>query len=129
MVNEYVLCYKIAITRILAPNRFLKVGQFNESLKCISDAPLLPWEREFGSFNTTITRDIILNLAQTGGFRVHAIYWYHIMLWLSVASAAADAGVLLLGYQRELTYQHDDGSFSAFGNNDPSGSMWLVQIP
>ena len=36
--------------------------------------------------------------------------------------------VLLLGYQRELTYQHDDGSFSAFGNSDPSGSMWLVLL-
>ena len=31
---------------------------------------------------------------------------------------------LLLGYQRELTYQHFDGSFSAFGDHDNSGSMW-----
>ncbi|XP_038068453.1 CD109 antigen-like isoform X2 [Patiria miniata] len=30
------------------------------------------------------------------------------------------------GYQRELTYQHDDHSFSAFGNSDPSGSSWLT---
>lgn len=30
------------------------------------------------------------------------------------------------GYQKELTYQHYDGSFSAFGNNDPSGSTWLT---
>ncbi|KAL7026587.1 hypothetical protein ACKWTF_005088 [Chironomus riparius] len=30
------------------------------------------------------------------------------------------------GYQRELTYKHYDGSFSAFGNNDPSGSTWLT---
>ncbi|XP_073935392.1 CD109 antigen isoform X3 [Castor canadensis] len=29
------------------------------------------------------------------------------------------------GYQRELLYQRDDGSFSAFGNADPSGSTWL----
>ncbi|KAM4866554.1 CD109 antigen [Thomomys bottae] len=29
------------------------------------------------------------------------------------------------GYQRELLYQRDDGSFSAFGNQDPSGSTWL----
>ena len=28
------------------------------------------------------------------------------------------------GYQRELTYQHKDGSFSAFGDQDKSGSMW-----
>ena len=30
------------------------------------------------------------------------------------------------GYQRELTYKHYDGSFSAFGNSDPSGSTWLT---
>ncbi|XP_029451477.1 CD109 antigen isoform X2 [Rhinatrema bivittatum] len=32
---------------------------------------------------------------------------------------------MIEGYQRELTFQRDDGSFSAFGNNDPSGSTWL----
>ena len=32
----------------------------------------------------------------------------------------------LPGYQRELTYQRKDGSFSAFGQSDPSGSMWLT---
>ncbi|XP_062547432.1 thioester-containing protein 1 allele R1-like isoform X12 [Armigeres subalbatus] len=30
------------------------------------------------------------------------------------------------GYQRELTYKHDDGSFSAFGKSDPKGSTWLT---
>ncbi|RUS86836.1 hypothetical protein EGW08_005432, partial [Elysia chlorotica] len=30
------------------------------------------------------------------------------------------------GYQRELTYKHKDGSFSAFGERDDSGSMWLT---
>ena len=30
------------------------------------------------------------------------------------------------GYQRELTYKHFDGSFSAFGNSDNSGSTWLT---
>jgi CD109 antigen len=29
------------------------------------------------------------------------------------------------GYQRELTFQRLDGSFSAFGNSDPAGSVWL----
>ena len=32
------------------------------------------------------------------------------------------------GYQRELTYRHTDGSYSAFGNNDDSGSMWLTSF-
>ncbi|XP_075057007.1 CD109 antigen-like [Mixophyes fleayi] len=29
------------------------------------------------------------------------------------------------GYQNELNYQRHDGSFSAFGNSDSSGSTWL----
>ncbi|XP_076646328.1 thioester-containing protein 1 allele R1 isoform X2 [Halictus rubicundus] len=31
-----------------------------------------------------------------------------------------------IGYQRELTYKHDDGSFSAFGKSDTNGSTWLT---
>lgn len=30
------------------------------------------------------------------------------------------------GYQRQLTYRHTDGSFSAFGKSDKSGSTWLT---
>ncbi|KAJ8303201.1 hypothetical protein KUTeg_019597 [Tegillarca granosa] len=32
----------------------------------------------------------------------------------------------LIGLQRELGYRHNDGSFSAFGTSDPSGSSWLT---
>ncbi|XP_074973017.1 alpha-2-macroglobulin-like protein 1 isoform X1 [Phalacrocorax aristotelis] len=30
------------------------------------------------------------------------------------------------GYQRELLYKHDDGSYSAFGKSDSSGNTWLT---
>ncbi|XP_035739692.1 CD109 antigen-like isoform X1 [Vespa mandarinia] len=33
---------------------------------------------------------------------------------------------LEIGYQQELTYKHDDGSFSAFGMSDSNGSTWLT---
>ncbi|MDW7731505.1 MAG: alpha-2-macroglobulin family protein [Methanolobus sp.] len=33
---------------------------------------------------------------------------------------------IVTGYQRELTYRHSDGSFSAFGESDPEGSLWLT---
>nr|XP_045364134.1 C3 and PZP-like alpha-2-macroglobulin domain-containing protein 8 isoform X3 [Camelus bactrianus] len=33
---------------------------------------------------------------------------------------------LVQGYQRQLTYKHQDGSYSAFGERDASGSMWLT---
>jgi len=32
---------------------------------------------------------------------------------------------MINGYQRELTYQREDGSLSAFGSSDSSGSTWL----
>jgi CD109 antigen len=33
---------------------------------------------------------------------------------------------LATGYQTELTYKHDDGSYSAFGKSDSSGTTWLT---
>ncbi|NXP19114.1 A2ML1 protein, partial [Scytalopus superciliaris] len=35
-------------------------------------------------------------------------------------------GFLQSGYQRELQYKHDDGSYSAFGKSDPTGNTWLT---
>uniref|UniRef100_A0A3B3HMY1 Alpha-2-macroglobulin-like 1 n=1 Tax=Oryzias latipes TaxID=8090 RepID=A0A3B3HMY1_ORYLA len=35
-------------------------------------------------------------------------------------------GYLESGYQRELNYKRDDGSYSAFGMGDPSGNTWLT---
>ena len=34
--------------------------------------------------------------------------------------------LMITGYQRELTYRHNDGSFSAFGESDQEGSLWLT---
>lgn len=34
--------------------------------------------------------------------------------------------MLELGYQHQLSYRHGDGSFSAFGSRDESGSTWLT---
>ena len=34
--------------------------------------------------------------------------------------------LMLVGYQRELTYRRSDGSFSAFGDSDDEGSLWLT---
>jgi CD109 antigen len=33
---------------------------------------------------------------------------------------------ITVGYQRELTFRHNDGSFSAFGESDQTGSLWLT---
>uniref|UniRef100_UPI003D2F3166 alpha-2-macroglobulin-like precursor n=1 Tax=Rhinatrema bivittatum TaxID=194408 RepID=UPI003D2F3166 len=35
-------------------------------------------------------------------------------------------GYLISGYQRELTYKHRDGSYSAFGESDGDGNTWLT---
>ncbi len=34
--------------------------------------------------------------------------------------------LMITGYQRELTYRRSDGSFSAFGQSDNEGSLWLT---
>ena len=34
--------------------------------------------------------------------------------------------LMTTGYQRELTYRRRDGSFSAFGDRDQEGSLWLT---
>ena len=34
--------------------------------------------------------------------------------------------LMVTGYQRQLTYRRGDGSFSAFGDNDAQGSLWLT---
>jgi CD109 antigen len=34
--------------------------------------------------------------------------------------------LMITGYQRQLTYRHNDGSFSAFGEGDEEGSLWLT---
>ncbi|KAJ7371501.1 endopeptidase inhibitor [Desmophyllum pertusum] len=34
--------------------------------------------------------------------------------------------IMTTGYQRELSYKRTDGSYSAFGNSDSEGNMWLT---
>jgi CD109 antigen len=34
--------------------------------------------------------------------------------------------LMITGYQREMTYRRSDGSFSAFGESDDIGSLWLT---
>jgi CD109 antigen len=34
--------------------------------------------------------------------------------------------LMITGYQRQLTYRHNDGSFSAFGESDAEGSLFLT---
>ncbi|XP_029316719.1 CD109 antigen-like [Cottoperca gobio] len=43
---------------------------------------------------------------------------------LEIRSRALD--YMVEGYQRQLSFQRDDGSFSAFGASDTSGSTWLT---
>ncbi|KAK7098096.1 CD109 antigen-like [Littorina saxatilis] len=45
---------------------------------------------------------------------------------LSSAILSKAKSFMLAGYQKELQYQRSDGSFSAFGNRDKAGSMWLT---
>ncbi|XP_029903666.1 CD109 antigen [Myripristis murdjan] len=41
------------------------------------------------------------------------------------ATAERAKAFMVTGYERQLSFQRADGSFSAFGDSDPSGSSWL----
>ena len=41
-----------------------------------------------------------------------------------VASQIAE--YLQVGFQRQLTFRHDDGSFSVWGRDDPGGELWIT---
>ncbi|MGH0179126.1 UNVERIFIED_CONTAM: hypothetical protein FKN15_000684 [Acipenser sinensis] len=45
---------------------------------------------------------------------------------LTEAIKAKATRFLESGYQRELNYKHEDGSYSAFGKSDDSGNTWLT---
>ncbi|MBT9145590.1 MAG: hypothetical protein DDT42_01463 [candidate division WS2 bacterium] len=45
---------------------------------------------------------------------------------LKVEIMAKAEKLMLTGYQRQLTYRRSDGSFSAFGESDQEGSIWLT---
>ena len=45
---------------------------------------------------------------------------------LTEALSAKALKFMETGYQKELTYKREDGSFSAFGNSDAAGSTWLT---
>jgi hypothetical protein len=47
---------------------------------------------------------------------------------LTQAVEGTALGYMETGYQQELTYRHSDGSFSAFGSKDDSGSTWFVTL-
>ena len=43
-------------------------------------------------------------------------------------SLFCNCGLMSAGYQRELGYRHSDGSYSAFGESDNEGSLWLTSF-
>ncbi|XP_069099094.1 alpha-2-macroglobulin-like protein 1 isoform X2 [Pleurodeles waltl] len=45
---------------------------------------------------------------------------------LTILIRTTAEGYLTSGYQRELNYKHNDGSYSAFGESDGDGNTWLT---
>ncbi|XP_053154513.1 alpha-2-macroglobulin-like protein 1 isoform X4 [Hemicordylus capensis] len=44
----------------------------------------------------------------------------------AVVKDSSRATISVIGYQRQLLYKHDDGSYSAFGKRDDEGNTWLT---
>lgn len=68
----------------------------------------------------TFTNNLLNNTPKT------SVFCSQITKELSSTIKTKALQYLEIGYQQELTYKRKDGSFSAFGEDDSSGSTWLV---
>ncbi|KAJ1122260.1 hypothetical protein NDU88_000757 [Pleurodeles waltl] len=50
----------------------------------------------------------------------------NVRLELKMRNIASHFSSFSAGYQRQLNYKHDDGSYSAFGKSDQEGNTWLT---
>ena len=57
---------------------------------------------------------------------IYVLDYLHGTQQLKPESEKLSLDYLVRGYQRQLTYCRQDGSYAAFGERDPSGSMWLT---
>ena len=57
---------------------------------------------------------------------IYILDYLHGTRQLKPESEKASLNFLVRGYQRQLTYKRQDGSYAAFGERDQSGSMWLT---
>ncbi|KAG2468794.1 CD109 protein, partial [Polypterus senegalus] len=64
-------------------------------------------------------------LSPAGGQQQNVTKVLNFTLPSDTVQDSASAFVTVVGYQGELRYQRADGSFSAFGDSDSSGSTWL----
>lgn len=68
-------------------------------------------------------KDEALDHMKQGSFLIQFIDFIHQLLCSCITLLDI---ILYAGYQRQLNYIHRDGSYSAFGKSDPSGSLWLT---
>lgn len=80
-----------------------------------------------GWTNSKLVRDAVSEVEQPAhrrnlkeGFEKHG-NWY-----VCASSSSSTVSLAFTGYQKILGYAHWDGSFSAFGNDDEGGSMFLT---
>ena len=57
---------------------------------------------------------------------IYILDYLHGTQQLKPESEKISLDYLVRGYQRQLTYRRQDGSYAAFGERDDSGSMWLT---
>ncbi|KPP73366.1 CD109 antigen-like, partial [Scleropages formosus] len=111
---------------VLFPIRPKVLGEISISVKAVSniasDAIIRKVLVKPEGVEQTFTKTLFLELAPSS----NALY-QEIMFTFpeDVVEGSERAHVTVVGYQQELTYQRMDGSFSAFGNLDSSGSTWL----
>nr|BAR45597.1 alpha-2-macroglobulin [Epanerchodus sp. RS-2014] len=59
---------------------------------------------------------------------IYVLQYLEVTHQLTINIKLKSISYMELGYQRELNYKRDDGSYSAFGKSDAEGSIWLTSF-
>ncbi|KAG7236728.1 hypothetical protein INR49_000463 [Caranx melampygus] len=115
-------------TSVLVPIRPKVLGEIPISVKALSAAPsdlvrrtvLVKAEGLEQTFSTSLLFEVSPS---------QPVVTRHITFTLpaDVVDGSVRAELTAVGYERELSYQRVDGSFSAFGDQDSSGSTWFEE--
>ncbi|KAG7220575.1 hypothetical protein INR49_018012 [Caranx melampygus] len=113
---------------VLVPIRPKVLGEIPISVKALSAAPsdlvrrtvLVKAEGLEQTFSTSLLFEVSPS---------QPVVTRHITFTLpaDVVDGSVRAELTAVGYERELSYQRVDGSFSAFGDQDSSGSTWFEE--
>ncbi|KAK2537742.1 ovostatin [Columba guinea] len=110
-------------------------GLYYEPVNVSHDGDVYRIFRDMGLkvFTNSVLRKPVLCNEDRSEIEDHPVYFDHRVTPFNVHgigevkfTITAEAKLNTIGYQKQLSYKHRDGSYSSFGTRDREGSVWLT---